>query len=75
MLSSLREEVSSCYSPIYMSLADVTAIPNGRILAPMKMVDQSEQERWRQNFLGPFDGILGSNLTCESCSFQVEWYS
>ncbi|KAH7851989.1 hypothetical protein Vadar_019173 [Vaccinium darrowii] len=71
MLSSLREEVSSCYSPIYMSLADVTAIPNGRILTPKKMVDQSEQERWRQNFLGPFDGILGSNLTCESCSFQI----
>lgn len=71
ILSSLREEVSSCYVPICSSLADVSAIRNCRILHPEKGVDQSEQERWQRSFLGPFDGILGSNLTCESCSFQI----
>ncbi|XP_058179444.1 ubiquitin carboxyl-terminal hydrolase 27 isoform X3 [Rhododendron vialii] len=71
ILSSLREEASSCYVPVYMSLANVTAIPNSRILAPKRMEEQSEHERWRQSFLGPFDGILGSILTCESCSFQI----
>ncbi|KAE9466149.1 hypothetical protein C3L33_01947, partial [Rhododendron williamsianum] len=71
ILSSLREEASSCYVPVYMSLADATAIPNSRILAPKRMEEQSEHERWRQSFLGPFDGILGSILTCESCSFQI----
>ncbi|XP_052191361.1 ubiquitin carboxyl-terminal hydrolase 27 isoform X2 [Diospyros lotus] len=70
ILSSLREELSSCYIPLYGSLADVTSCPNCRILAP-KHLECSEQERWRQSFLGPFDGILGSNLTCESCSFQI----
>ncbi|KAL6993052.1 ubiquitinyl hydrolase 1 [Sarracenia purpurea var. burkii] len=71
ILSSLREEVSSCYVPICSSLADVTAIPNCRILALKAKVEQSDQERWQQSFLGPFDGILGSHLTCESCSFQI----
>ncbi|XP_057500362.1 ubiquitin carboxyl-terminal hydrolase 27 isoform X1 [Actinidia eriantha] len=71
ILSSIREEVSSCYVPNYSALADVTAVPNCRILAPKRRVEQSELERWRQSFHGPFDGILGSNLTCESCSFQI----
>ncbi|KAF5960365.1 hypothetical protein HYC85_001574 [Camellia sinensis] len=68
ILSSLREEVSNCYVPICSSLADVSAIRNCRILHPERGVDQNEQERWQRSFLGPFDGILGSNLTCESCS-------
>lgn len=46
VLSSLDEEVSSCYVPVHMSLADLTTIPDCRILAPRRMVDRSEQERW-----------------------------
>ncbi|XLU35230.1 hypothetical protein S245_071296, partial [Arachis hypogaea] len=32
---------------------------------------QSEHERWHQLYLGPFDGILSSSLTCQSCSSQI----
>ncbi|RHN43039.1 putative ubiquitinyl hydrolase 1 [Medicago truncatula] len=32
---------------------------------------QSEPERWRRLFLGPFDGILNSGLTCQSCLSQI----
>ncbi|XLU19514.1 hypothetical protein S245_055580, partial [Arachis hypogaea] len=31
----------------------------------------SEHERWHQLYLGPFDGILSSSLTCQSCSSQI----
>lgn len=42
-----------------------------RIITPKRMESQSEQEKWQQRFFGPFDGILGSILTCQSCSSQV----
>ena len=42
-----------------------------RILTPSNRGDTSEQKRWQRHFLGPFDGILGSLLTCQSCSFQI----
>lgn len=71
ILSSLREELSEFYALNRRSLADVTALSSCRILTPKAGVVHSEQERWSQNFLGPFDGILGSILTCQSCSFQI----
>ncbi|XAR73251.1 Ubiquitinyl hydrolase 1 [Bertholletia excelsa] len=71
ILSSLREEFSSCYAPVHISLADVIACPNCRILSPNRRLEESEQQKWLRSFLGPFDGILGSNITCESCSFQI----
>ncbi|KAK9991201.1 hypothetical protein SO802_026186 [Lithocarpus litseifolius] len=69
LLSSLREEFSDCFLPNQCSLVDVFA-SSCRILIP-KREDRSEQERWRKHFLGPFDGILGSILTCQSCSSQI----
>ncbi|KAK3016146.1 hypothetical protein RJ639_005448 [Escallonia herrerae] len=71
ILSSLREELSEVYVPNRGSLADVTSLANCRILDHRRRVVQSEQERWQWSFLGPFDGILGSSLTCQSCSFQI----
>lgn len=71
LLSCLREEFSECYVPNYSSLAGVSAFPNCRILTPTKRGQPSEQERWQRHFLGPFNGILGSFLTCQSCSFQI----
>ncbi|CAM9003689.1 unnamed protein product [Rhodiola kirilowii] len=71
LLSSLREEVSASYNPNNGSLIDVSAVPR-RILDPRMLVkDQNEQKRWKELYLGPFDGILGNILTCRSCSFQV----
>ncbi|MCD7451980.1 hypothetical protein HAX54_014506 [Datura stramonium] len=70
LLSSLRAELSESYVRDHSSLADVITLPNCRIVT-QRMEEESEQERWRQSFLGPFDGILGSFLTCQSCSFQI----
>ncbi|TKY60382.1 Ubiquitin carboxyl-terminal hydrolase 27 [Spatholobus suberectus] len=70
LLCSLREEFGGCYAPKRSSLADIFA-SNNRILTPIQRDWQSEQERWQQLFLGPFDGILGSSLTCQSCSSQI----
>ncbi|KAK7318501.1 hypothetical protein RJT34_03203 [Clitoria ternatea] len=70
VLCSLREEFGGCYAPKMSSLADIFA-SNNRILAPIQRDCQSEQERWQQLFLGPFDGILSSSLTCQTCSSQI----
>ncbi|XP_060183967.1 ubiquitin carboxyl-terminal hydrolase 27 isoform X1 [Lycium barbarum] len=70
LISSLRAELSESYVHDHSSLADVTTLPNCRIVTQRK-AGESEQERWKQSFLGPFDGILGSFLTCQSCSFQI----
>nr|XP_016508097.1 PREDICTED: ubiquitin carboxyl-terminal hydrolase 27-like isoform X1 [Nicotiana tabacum] len=70
LLSSLRAELSESYVHDNSSLADVTTLPNCRIVR-QRMEGESEQERWQQSFLGPFNGILGSFLTCQSCSFQI----
>ncbi|XP_071914211.1 ubiquitin carboxyl-terminal hydrolase 27-like isoform X2 [Coffea arabica] len=72
LLASLREELSESYVHWTSSLADATVLNNSRILAPRKRLRESEQQRWRRSFLGPFDGILGSILTCQSCSFQTD---
>uniref|UniRef100_A0A6N2LKN6 Ubiquitin carboxyl-terminal hydrolase n=1 Tax=Salix viminalis TaxID=40686 RepID=A0A6N2LKN6_SALVM len=71
LLSSLRDEFSDSYLPKHHSLADAFASPNCRILTPNRIEIQSDQERWQQHFLGPFDGILSSILTCQSCSTEI----
>ncbi|XP_019179500.1 PREDICTED: ubiquitin carboxyl-terminal hydrolase 27 isoform X2 [Ipomoea nil] len=71
LLSSLREELSESYVHECSSLADVTALPNCRVLALKNTTEESEFKRWREYFIGPFDGILCSSLMCQSCSFQI----
>ncbi|KAI5384294.1 hypothetical protein KIW84_071344 [Lathyrus oleraceus] len=70
LLCSLREESGGCYTPKISSLADIFA-SNNRILTPIQTDWQSEPERWHRLFLGPFDGVLCSSLTCQSCSSQI----
>ncbi|KAJ4822209.1 hypothetical protein Tsubulata_013574 [Turnera subulata] len=70
LLSSLREELSDCYPFNLISLVDALA-SNSRILLPKERGMQTEQGRWQQHFLGPFDGILSSSLTCQTCSSQI----
>ncbi|KAI3798562.1 hypothetical protein L1987_33839 [Smallanthus sonchifolius] len=70
MLSSLREECSEYFATNHSSLAVATASSN-RVLTLERRVAFSELERWSQSFLGPFNGIIGSVLTCKSCSFQI----
>ncbi|XP_050205117.1 ubiquitin carboxyl-terminal hydrolase 27 [Mercurialis annua] len=71
LLSSLRKEFSDSYSSNKSSLADAFASSNCRILNPKRREFLNEQERWQRHFLGPFDGIIGSILTCQSCSSQI----
>ncbi|GAV88303.1 UCH domain-containing protein [Cephalotus follicularis] len=71
LLFSLREEISDYYRTNQSSLADVLATSNCRILTTQRRENESEQERWHQHYLGPFDGILSSILTCQSCSTEI----
>ncbi|KAI3841126.1 hypothetical protein MKX03_007854 [Papaver bracteatum] len=71
LLSSLQDETSQSYVPNYGSLAELSAFPHCKILHPNKKSGPNEQERWQQDLLGPFNGILGSSLTCKSCSSQL----
>ncbi|KAF5745178.1 ubiquitin carboxyl-terminal hydrolase 27 [Tripterygium wilfordii] len=71
LLSSLREEFSDCYPSNHSLLADAVTSVNCRVLSAKRIDNRNEQERWQQHFLGPFDGILGSILTCQSCSSQI----
>ncbi|KAK9949898.1 hypothetical protein M0R45_005408 [Rubus argutus] len=70
LLSSLREEFSDFYFPNQGSIVEVLD-SDCRIITPKRMEGQSEQEKWQKRFFGPFDGILGSILTCQSCSSQI----
>ncbi|XP_038998213.1 ubiquitin carboxyl-terminal hydrolase 27-like [Hibiscus syriacus] len=70
LLSSLREEFSIVYLSSQSTLADIFASQICRILTPERKEDRNEQKRWQQHYLGPFDGIIGSILTCQSCSYQ-----
>uniref|UniRef100_A0A803KX84 Ubiquitin carboxyl-terminal hydrolase n=1 Tax=Chenopodium quinoa TaxID=63459 RepID=A0A803KX84_CHEQI len=70
LLSCLRDELSESYMPNHGSLADVD-VPTSRILVSERIKDIKEPERWRQQYLGPFNGILGSFLTCQSCSSEI----
>ncbi|KAI3953225.1 hypothetical protein MKX01_042220 [Papaver californicum] len=71
LLSSLKDETSESYVPNYGSLAELSAFPHCKILHPSRKSGPNEQERWQQDLLGPFNGILGSSLTCKSCSSQL----
>lgn len=70
LINSLRKESFICYVLSRSPLA-VPIDFNGRILSPDVASDQSEHERWQKHFLGPFDGITSSILSCQSCSSQV----
>lgn len=70
-MSSLREEFLESYSPNESSLVDAFEAASCRILSLKRREVQSEQKRWRKHFFGPFDGILGSILSCQSCLSQV----
>ncbi|XP_066347209.1 ubiquitin carboxyl-terminal hydrolase 27-like isoform X2 [Miscanthus floridulus] len=66
LLISLRDEFSHCYVPHRSSLADIT-------LSHSKVYKQREGnlpecKRWKQNLFGPFDGTIGSILSCRNCS-------
>ncbi|KAA0045908.1 hypothetical protein IC582_024789 [Cucumis melo] len=69
LLSSLKEEISDFNYPAQCSLTDVMG-SNGRIITSCTE-SPTELERWQGHFLVPFDGILGSILTCQSCSSQI----
>ncbi|KAH9717957.1 ubiquitin carboxyl-terminal hydrolase 27 [Citrus sinensis] len=71
LMSSLREEFLESYSPNESSLVDAFEAASCRILSLKRREVQSEQKRWRKHFFGPFDGILGSILTCQSCLSQI----
>ncbi|KAH6791518.1 ubiquitin-specific protease 27 [Perilla frutescens var. hirtella] len=71
LLSSLREEISEHCVPSKCSLADLPALPNGRILLMKSSEEENDWQRWSNSFLKPFDGIVGSILVCQSCSFQI----
>ncbi|URE38205.1 ubiquitin carboxyl-terminal hydrolase [Musa troglodytarum] len=66
LLCSLEEEVSQCYAPHGSSLAEITGLTS-RIHKP-KSKSHRDYEQWRRYIYGPFDGTVGSILTCRSCS-------
>lgn len=70
LLSCLRDELSESYMPSCSSLADVAA-PTSRFLSLKRIDHINDTGRWRQQYLGPFDGVLGSFLSCRSCSFEI----
>ncbi|XP_062097401.1 ubiquitin carboxyl-terminal hydrolase 27 isoform X2 [Humulus lupulus] len=70
LLSSLREEFADCYDPSYCSLFE-SCSSSCRIITPKRREGLNKQKRWTQSFIGPFNGILGSILTCQSCSSQI----
>ncbi|OAY67537.1 Ubiquitin carboxyl-terminal hydrolase 27 [Ananas comosus] len=72
LLSSLKNESSHNYVPHGSSLANITS-SSSRIYN-RKAGDQHEFQRWRQILFGPFDGTIGSILTCRSCSSLLSVY-
>ncbi|GAB2275254.1 hypothetical protein Dimus_010014 [Dionaea muscipula] len=71
LLSCLREEFSESYVSGNSSLTDVAG-PSGRIVSSyMREEDTSEPMRWRKQFIGPFDGISCSRLSCQSCGTEI----
>ncbi|RWW07663.1 hypothetical protein GW17_00028942, partial [Ensete ventricosum] len=69
LLCSLEEEVLQCYAPHSSSLGEITGLPS-RIHKP-KSQSHTDYEQWRRYIYGPFDGTVGSILTCRSCSSMV----
>ncbi|KAH9605740.1 hypothetical protein KSS87_003496 [Heliosperma pusillum] len=70
LLSCLRDELSDSFMPNCGSLADVDA-PTSRIFDIERIHNVNEIRRWRQQYLGPFDGVLSSFLTCHTCSSEI----
>lgn len=68
LLSALEEEISENYM-LHNSLAEIMCFPS-KIYKPIRE-GQNECERWKQKFLGPFDGTIGSSLTCKSCFSMI----
>nr|CAH66407.1 OSIGBa0093L02.3 [Oryza sativa] len=66
LLTSLRDEFSRCYVPNRSSLADITMFPSK--VYSQREGNQPECKRWKQNLFGPFDGTIGSILSCRNCS-------
>ncbi|CAN6438884.1 unnamed protein product [Victoria cruziana] len=71
LLCSLKEETTTNYVSHFNSLADVYALHLSRIFNPKESEGYREWKIWKQHIFGPFDGTLGSILTCRSCSFQL----
>ncbi|VVB09711.1 unnamed protein product [Arabis nemorensis] len=71
--SSLQEEIVLCYRPSQSSnLSDIVFSRNLRMLAPSEgLHGLMELKRWHKHLRGPFDGILGSTLMCQTCSSQI----
>ncbi|KAI4330138.1 hypothetical protein MLD38_028443 [Melastoma candidum] len=74
LLFSLREELSEFYAPV---LHPLSVEPDWwvRVLHVKHTNHPSEPERWQKHFLGPFDGIIGTILTCRSCASQISFNS
>ncbi|KAL6883595.1 hypothetical protein ACP4OV_011009 [Aristida adscensionis] len=66
LLTSVRDEFSCCYVPHRISLADV--ILSHSKVYKQREGNQPECKRWKQNLFGPFDGTIGSILSCRNCS-------
>ncbi|XP_062185318.1 ubiquitin carboxyl-terminal hydrolase 27 isoform X2 [Phragmites australis] len=68
LLISLRDEFSCCYVP-HSSLADIT-LSHSKVYN-QREGNQPECKRWKQNLFGPFDGTIGSILSCRNCSSVI----
>ncbi|XP_022684032.1 ubiquitin carboxyl-terminal hydrolase 27 isoform X2 [Setaria italica] len=66
LLISLRDEFSHCYVPHRSSLADIT-LSHSKVYR-QREGNEPECKRWKQNLFGPFDGTIGSILSCRNCS-------
>ncbi|KAG2566221.1 hypothetical protein PVAP13_7NG203619 [Panicum virgatum] len=66
LLISLRDEFSHSYVPHRSSLADIT-LSHSKVYK-QREGSQPECKRWKQNLFGPFDGTIGSILSCRNCS-------
>ncbi|XP_031474077.1 ubiquitin carboxyl-terminal hydrolase 27 isoform X1 [Nymphaea colorata] len=71
LLSSLKEEIISNYVSHFNSLADVYALRLSKIFNSKESEGYREWQIWKQHMFGPFNGTLGSILTCKNCSFQL----
>ncbi|PKA56822.1 Ubiquitin carboxyl-terminal hydrolase 27 [Apostasia shenzhenica] len=68
LLSSLEKEIMqhTTYFQPGGSLADITALSSR--IHNLNKGAQNELKKWKNHFLGPFCGVIGSYLTCQSCS-------
>ncbi|KQJ82633.1 ubiquitin carboxyl-terminal hydrolase 27 [Brachypodium distachyon] len=66
LLTSMRDEFSHCYVPHRSSLADITMFPSKVYM--QREGYEPECRRWIKNIFGPFDGTIGSTLSCRNCS-------